>query len=349
MFNKKQIEEIREHLERAQNPVFLYDNDADGLCSFILLRKFINRGKGVAIRSYPDLNEQYAKRAIELNADYVFVLDKPLISKEFVEALDKVQIPVVWIDHHDVSDEGYERDFTNFYLYNVAKNKGKEKSDEPVSYWAYKIAGRKEDLWISMMGCISDHYLPDFSNEFAENYGEYWGKVKEPFDAYYKTEIGRIARSLNFGIKDSMSNVVNLQNFLIKCKGPSEVFSEVIHNESFRKRYEEIKKRYDSLLEKAKESVEEDLVFFEYGGEMSISSDLANELYYTHKGKYVAVAYTKGAIANVSLRGKGVKKILDRILKQMENASGGGHEDAVGARIKAEDLGRFKELLKKEM
>ena len=29
---EKQIKEIRDHLDRAQNPVFFFDNDPDGLC-----------------------------------------------------------------------------------------------------------------------------------------------------------------------------------------------------------------------------------------------------------------------------------------------------------------------------
>jgi len=77
MLTEKQISEIREHLERAQNPIFYYDNDCDGLCSFLLLRRYLDRGKGVSIRSAPDLDAQYAKKASELNSDYVFVLDKP--------------------------------------------------------------------------------------------------------------------------------------------------------------------------------------------------------------------------------------------------------------------------------
>ena len=79
MLTEKQFEELREHLEKAQNPVFLYDNDADGFCSFVLLRRFIGRGKGVAVRTYPEIDIGYAKRAKELGADYIFVLDRPFL------------------------------------------------------------------------------------------------------------------------------------------------------------------------------------------------------------------------------------------------------------------------------
>jgi len=112
MLSKKQILEIREHLERAQNPVFFYDNDADGLCSYVLLRRLIGRGKGVAVRSHPDVDEGYAKKAQELNADYIFVLDRPVLGERFVEEISKLQLPIVWIDHHDLKDEKHSyKDF----------------------------------------------------------------------------------------------------------------------------------------------------------------------------------------------------------------------------------------------
>ena len=34
MISPEKIKEVREHLETAQNPIFFFDNDADGLCSF---------------------------------------------------------------------------------------------------------------------------------------------------------------------------------------------------------------------------------------------------------------------------------------------------------------------------
>lgn len=347
MLTEEQIGEVREHLEKAQNPLFLYDNDADGLCSFIILRKFINRGKGAAIRSYPDLNQSYAKRAEDLKADYVFILDKPVVSKEFFDELDRLQIPVVWIDHHDMP--GFE-ERENVHIYNPAKNSGADKSFEPVTYLAYMITNRKEDIWLAVAGCVSDHYLPDFADEFGKKYPNLWGKgIKEPFDAYYKTEIGKIAKAFNFGIKDSMSNVIYLQNFLIKCKGPEEIFLEHKENSAFRKKFSEIEKKYDRLLEEAKKNDSGKLIFFQYGGDMSISSEISNELSYNYPKKYVCVVYTKGSVSNVSLRGKDVRKILENILKKFENASGGGHENAVGARVRTEDLERFKKALEGEV
>jgi single-stranded DNA-specific DHH superfamily exonuclease len=348
MLTKKQLQEVREHLENAKNPIFYFDNDTDGLCSYVLLRRFLGRGKGVAVRSFPGLDGGYARRALELGADSVFVLDKPVLSKEFAESIDRMGLSLIWIDHHDVPHEEFEKEFKNLFIYNPARNSGKDKSDEPTTYLSYAVTERKEDMWLAVVGCIADHFLPEFVNEFKEHYPDFWGRVKEPFDAYYNTEIGRIAMALNFGLKDSVTHVVQLQNFLVSCKNPSEVFAEGPSNYSFRKKYTDLKKKYDVLLEKAKNSYGDKIVFFEYGGELSISADLSNELHYKNPGKYVLVAYKKGEVSNISLRGKNVRKILDKVLKGFDG-TGGGHEDAVGARIKSSDLKKFKEAFEEEL
>src|SRR3989344_1086859 len=343
MFSDEMIEEIKGHLENAQNPVFFYDNDCDGLCSFLILRRSLGRGKGVAVRSFPDLNAQYARKAKELNADYVFILDKPVVSKEFIEEVQNIGLPIIWIDHHDVKNEFDACEFDNLFIFNSAKEG--DLSGEPVTYLTYKISGRKTELWLAVIGCISDHYMPEFSEEFAEAYPDLWASVKDPFDVYFGTELGRIAQALNFGLKDSTSNIVKLQNFLILCNSPTEVLSELPSNYFFRKKYQEIKKKYEVLLDNAKKCLKNKVLFFEYGGDLSISSEISNELSYLYPTKYIIVAYKKGIVSNISLRGKGVKGILEEILKYFEDGRGGGHENAVGARIKTEDLEKFRDLM----
>lgn len=350
MLTDEQIKEVREHLETAQNPIFYYDNDADGLCSFLILRRFLGRGNGVAVRSYPDLDVSYARKARELNADYVFVLDKPVLSREFVEEINKMGLPFVWIDHHPRQvEEEYEKKIDNFYVYNPFLNSNSEGNGEPVTYLSYKLTERKEDLWIAMVGCIGDRFMPDFADEFKEKYSEYWGDVEDPFDAYFGTEIGKIVKAFNFGLKDSVSNVVSMQRFLISAENPGDVFAEVSSNRAFRKKYEEISRKYNSLLEKARNKLIGNLIFFEYGGETSMSSDIANELSYIYPTKYIVIIYRNGAVCNISMRGKKIRDILEKVLENFENATGGGHEDAVGARIKTDDLEKFKESMEQEV
>src|SRR3989344_493590 len=194
MLTKKQLGEIREHLEKAQNPVFFYDNDVDGLCSCVLLRRFLGHGKGVAVKSHPDIDRNYARKVQELNADYVFVLDRPTLGKEFVDEIKNIGVPIVWIDHHDVGDLEYSYD--NIYRFNPVY--GSKKSNEPTTFLCYSATKRQEDSWIALIGSIADNYLPYFVDEFKEEYPEYWGsKVEKAFDGLYGTGIGRITRALS--------------------------------------------------------------------------------------------------------------------------------------------------------
>ena len=341
MLTKKQIKEIREHLDRAQNPIFFFDNDPDGLCSFLLLQRYCEKGKGVSVTSFPNLTVDYFRKVKELNADYIFILDKPLVSKEFFEAVRQVNIPVVWIDHHLI-DKKDVPEFVDYYnpLFNRVK------SNEPVTYLCYKIAERKEDLWLAVAGCISDKFVPSFYSKFLKEYPDLGFKTKNAFGVLYRSQIGKIARIFGFALKDRTTNVVNMFRFLMKVKTPYEVLEESSKNRTMHDRFNYIDKRYKGLMEKAKANIDEGkFLFFQYAGDLSMSSDLANELSYMFPKKIIVVIYISGVKANISVRGKKIRDKVLMAIRDLDDATGGGHEDAVGAKIKVEDIEKFKERL----
>ena len=336
MLTKKQIEEIREHLNKAQNPLFFFDNDTDGLCAFLLLQRFSGKGKGVPIRSFPELTEDYFRKVHELNADYIFVLDKPMISKEFFDKVQEFNIPIVWIDHHET-----EKKIPEFvYYYNPIFNKQKE--NNPTTYLCYQISQRKEDLWIAVAGTISDGVIPESYPEFREKYPDISIDSDHAFEIRYRSQLGKIINLFSFALKDRTTNVINMLKFLIKVKTPYEVLEESSENYTMHQRFNQINSKYQRLLKKAKTDVSNKLLFFKYGGDLSISADLANELCYIFPEKFVVVVYDSGIKANISVRGKNVREIILKAIEGLENATAGGHEDAVGARIKIEDLDEFK-------
>ncbi len=343
MLTKKQVKEIKEHLNYAQNPIFFFDNDADGLCSFLLLRRYIKRGKGVAVKSFPDLNADFFRKVNELNSDYIFILDKPVVSDEFFKKAEQVNIPVVWIDHHDI-DRKKIPDFVNYY--NPIFNKSK--TNEPVTALCYQIAGNKKDVWIAVIGCISDNFIPDFYSDFVKQYPNLAVNSKKAFDILYKSEMGKIARIINSGLKDRTTNVLKMLRFLIKIKTPEEILEENNQNYMMHLRFKQINDKYQKLLKKAISGnvQSEKILFFQFGGDLSISGELANELSYRFPEKVIVVAYIKGAKANLSIRGKKIRDKVLEAIKRIKDATGGGHEDAVGAGIKIEDLEKFKNKLK---
>jgi single-stranded DNA-specific DHH superfamily exonuclease len=343
MISQKQISEIREHLEKAQNPIFFFDNDQDGLCSFLLLQRFIVRGRGVPAKSFPDLNDSYFRKVQELNADYIFILDKPVVSKSFFDEAEKINIPIVWIDHHNPEDIEEVPDFVNYYN----SFSEKEKSGEPVTAICWEIINNEKDIWLGVAGCISDKFYPSFYPKFKKEFPELAIDSQEPFEIFYKSEIGKVAQMFGAGLKDKTTNVINMLRFLMKAKSPHEVLQESSKNKSMHLRFDHLDKRLKKFTSKAreKENIYGETIYFEYGGDLSISADLSNYLSFLFPGKDVIVVYLSGSKGNISGRGKGIREKVLKALKGLENARGGGHEDAVGAQVMIEDLPEFKNRL----
>ena len=344
MLTKKQVGEIRNFLNTSNNPLFLFDNDPDGLCSFLLLQKYVKKGKGFPIKSFPDLNESYFRKITELNPDCLFILDKPVISKEFFARVKEINLPVVWIDHHEIERKNIP-DFVNYYnpLFN------KRKTEEPVTTLCFQVNNNKNLIWLAVIGSISDRFFPRFYSEFKKSYPDLSINSKEAFDIFYNSQIGKIARIFSFALKDTITNVISMIKFLMKTDTPYEILEDSPLNYTMHKRFQQIDSKYQRLLKKAVELANDSkkILFFQYSGELSISSDLSNELAFRFPKKVIVVAYVSGIKATISLRGKGIRKKFFEAIKDLNNATGGGHEDAAGAQMRVDDLKIFKERLEK--
>jgi len=321
----------------AQNPIFFFDNDPDGLCSFLLLQRAFCKGKGVAVKG--DLSKSYFRKIDELNPDYIFILDKPMVSKEFFEEIEKINLPVIWIDHHEIDKKNIP-DFVDYY--NPFFNS--ESSNEPVTALCYELTNKKDDLWLAVVGCISDGYIPDFYLEFQKKYFDLGLDSKNAFDILYGSGIGKVSLIFSYSLKDRTTNVMNMLRFLMKVKSPYDILEETNSNKLMHERFKQINKKVKALIGKVVKP-EEKILFFKYGGDLSFSSELANELSYKFPEKIIVVAYVNGAKVNISLRGKSVKEKLLKTISGMSGAKGGGHENAVGAQINTSDLDEFKKNL----
>lgn len=349
MLSAEQIQEIRELLNKSQNPLFFFDNDLDGLSSFLLLKRYSGKGKGVAIKSFPELNQTYSRKLTELNPDYIFILDKPLVAEDFIKDCIEKNVQVVWIDHHPRPFKEDNEIYKNIHYFNPLLNE--KPTNEPVSYWSYKISNKREDKWISMLGCISDWFIPDFSNEISEEYPDLFPKLSrdQQAKALYETELGKLVKMLNFALKDRTSNVIKMLKYLSTAKSPYDLLEKNSKNASIYQRFKQIDRKYEKLIEKAKEigKVNKNLLFFQYGGDLSVSGELANEIFYNFQNMVIVVCYIKGSKVNVSVRGNtDVRTITAKALEGIE-ATFGGHEKACGANLSVEDLPKFRDNMAK--
>ena len=98
MLSKKSLEHLRKEIESTSNPFTFYDDDPDGLTSYLLLKKRFEQVSGTIIKGAPALEEKYAQMVQEQNPDKVIILDKPMVEKGFFEGVKR---PIIWVDHHD--------------------------------------------------------------------------------------------------------------------------------------------------------------------------------------------------------------------------------------------------------
>jgi len=131
----------------------------------------------------------------------------------------------------------------------------------------------------------------------------------------------------------------------MNVRSPYEILEENSKNYNMHKRFREIDKKCKKLLQKAEDIGRDsgNILFFHYSGDMSISSELANSLKQKFPSKIIVVGYMNGAKVNVSARGDNVKNKVLKAIEGMEGATGGGHDMAVGAKIKLDDWEKFKE------
>lgn len=337
MLTNKEINEIRDYLDKSENPLFLYDDDADGLCSYLLLKKYVDKGKGVIIKGSPVLEEKWIRKVEEISPDLVVVLDKPIVSQEFI---NKVNVPILWIDHHPIVKR------KGIHHYNPRKNDDKDNS--PTTFWAYQVV--KENLWIAMLGCISDWYVPDFAKEFSKDHKDLLPKVTTPEDILFNTEFGKLVRTASYILKGKSYDVRKNISIFSRIESPYEILKEETPKGKFISKYaKNIEKDYRKLLDKALKSVTKDkiLLFIYPEAKISFTSDLSNDLLHRYPKKLIIVGRDTGEEVKMSLRSTNIviPPLIDESLKEVKGY-GGGHDHACGANVVKEDFKTFIENLK---
>ncbi|MDD5253903.1 MAG: DHHA1 domain-containing protein [Candidatus Nanoarchaeia archaeon] len=339
MITEKEINEIRTLLKKSRSPLFLYDDDPDGLSSFLLLRKWLGRGKGIVVKSSPTLDTKYIKKVEELKPDRVFVLDKPIIAQEFV---DEARVPVVWIDHHDlVNVEGVK------YFNPKINNK---EDYRPTSYWCSIVSDNHD--WIAAAGIIGDWHIPDNLDELIEKYPDLFFKTKNPGDLLFNSEFGILIKIFSFALKGTTTQIRNNVAILLKTESPYEILNKLTPAGKYLyKHFERVNKEYSELLEKAVKKYDpktNSLIFTYPSTRSSHTGALSNELIYKFPDTLLVIGRIKGDEVRISLRhsSKVIPPVLEKALEGLEGY-GGGHLHACGANIKEADFKEFVDRLKR--
>ncbi len=339
----KDYREIKKELDNCQNPLYLFHDDPDGLCSFLLLYKYKREGNGVIVKSTPKIDLKYMRKVEEYNPDKIFVLDIADVTQEFI---DKVGVPIIWIDHHGP----YERN--NIKYFNPRTYE--KNSNPPVSYLTYKVV--KDYEWIALTGMVSDWYLPPDKERktLVKKYPELLPEhIDRPEEALFSTELGRLCRIFSFILKGNHKDAIKYVKVLSRIGTPQEILkSETPQGKYIYRKFEKIEKVYQELLKEAKKKAgKSKFIVFDYSEDTtSYTSDLANELLYKFPEKIIVIARKKSNEMKCSLRAAkyDLPPMIEESIVGLEGAYGGGHEHAAGAVVKEEDFRIFLERMKKK-
>ena len=337
MLTEKEIKRIKDELDSCKNPLYFYDSDPDGLCSFLLFYRYKHEGHGVIVKSNPFLNEKFLHKVEEYQPDKIFVLDIANVDQDFI---DKVKVPVIWIDHHTPLER------SKVLYFNPRKH---SQNHVPTSQMCYQVV--KQDLWIAMIGIVSDWFIPPYLDLFALDYPDLMPQdISAPDAVLYGSKLGELARMLSFLLKGKTEDVKKSINILTRIKDPYELLQHTTPASHYLfKRYDPIMADYQRLLAEVLEKKFGRMLVFTYEGRMTFSADLANELIHRFPDKMVIVGRIKSGEVKCSFRGKmNISEMLAKALVGI-HGYGGGHEHACGANIKQEDFDRFVENIKQEL
>ena len=333
---EKQYKEIRDELDTCKKPLFFFHDDPDGLCSFLLLYRYVREGKGICVKSNPKVDYKYVRKVEEYQPDKIFILDLALLEDDFV---DNVKVPIIYIDHHGPIEVAKKVKYFNPRIHD-------KKDNLPVSYLCYEVV--KQDMWISAVGCIGDWFFMPFADEFREKYPELLKKdIKKPEDALFNSKLGELVKIFSFVLKGATSDVMKSVKVLTRINDPNEIIKQTTPQGKYLyQRAAKIMDDYNRLLKRALKSVTKDkLIVFKYHhSKLSFTKELANEVLYHNPKKELIICREKSGEMKCSLRSARVMlpPMVEKALIGVEGY-GGGHEYACGVCVKDEDFDRFLE------
>lgn len=323
------LKEIKELISNSERPMAFYDDDPDGLCSYLMIKRVYPQLKGVCIRAPPRLAwEDYGHKVKKYCPDLIIVLDKPHVDEEFRE---NANVPIIWIDHHPVSDHKG----TKYFNKNLTQKKGIVK---PTAYWIYKMLQNKEDIWLAALGTISDYHTFTLK-DFTKSYSHLLPPGKQDINKIlFDSKFGDLIKIFTFNLKGKTHEVNDSIKALEKIKEPEEILnSSTPEGQYVSERASKISKAYEELKTSAlskKPEINKPFIFIYPSSKHSLSGMLSNELLSKIPHEFIVIGRDKGdwVIFSIRSKKKNLQPLIKKALKGI-NGYGGGHPNACGAKI----------------
>jgi len=271
MISEKQLIEIREHLDKATNPLFFFDDDPDGLTSFLLLKRKYKKGGCVPMKTTFATEAFYLPKIAEYKPDKVFLLDKPVVSQEI---LDHIDVPVIWIDHHQPLTFP---DSPHINYYNpMTTTPGDNTCTSNICYNVVR-----QDEWLALIGIISDWQAPSFIKDFT--YKDLLDNKTTAPEIFFESQYGTLVKFFTFLLKGDYEDVKKSIGILETVQSPRDLLNPTTPETRYLySRFEVYNKEYGQLYQDAfSQKHDENLFVYTYAAtKTSFTGLLSNELLY---------------------------------------------------------------------
>lgn len=331
-------EHVRSLIRNAKNPIIFFDDDADGIASFLLTQRVLGNTLYAPVKKRENIGEVLAKLADDLGADLTIMLDVAQIDDGFFSQPREI----VWIDHH----EPIER--TDVVHYNP-KRDGEDAP--PTSVLVYELLGGPE--WIAAVGSVADYHVPPFIENVREQYPQLVPSFERVEDLIFSSPLGELSRLFEACVKGTVRDARSKLDMLRRITSPEELLEGTsLPGEHIRAAYLSDRERYDRFLAEALEQVTDEKLFvyrYAHGGR-TFTAELGNELAYRMPERIIIVASEYAGAYRLSMRSQTIElpQLLERALIGIDGG-GGGHPHACGAHVATEDFERFLENLTREL
>ncbi len=340
MLSRDQVKAVQQRLDEVTRRLYFFDNDVDGLASFLLLNSQWPAIDFQCLLSGPSDEELYFTKLQETGFQLAVILDRPMVSERVIQALEQV----LWIDHHPpVTAYGAQ------YV-----NPRKENGNIPTACLAQALLPNTnpQTLLLSALGAAWDYYLPSHFTKLREQFPSLIDTNSTNLDIiHFDSQFGYLLRLLTFLLTGKKSEIHSNIERLRRIEDIRTVFTDT----SLQQHYQEKERKYEQLITQAQEealAMNDALLVFTYAAHDSYTGYLANHLRYLF-GKTVVVAKTfpDSNRYTMSIRATDDIDLHTVLPKAFDGLRGdyGGHEHACGAHIaKAEFdtcINRLQELL----
>lgn len=334
--------EFLKNIKKNDEIIIVFHNDADGICSAVLLNKYLNSiSKDAFVISQPMPMDKNLFRKIQttLPTKIIFLDLAADQQNNIIKNLSNLA-DILVIDHHQISRK---MDSARIVHYNPRfKN---PKIYQSASYLVYKICSglidMEEYLWIAAIGIVGDYNLEDSEDLVEEIKKKY--SIKDLHDSLF----AKIADMISAAKATKSLSCEELFSFIDKIKDPKD-FHEIKNSEKLVESFQKMDNELVEVMLDAEKNSErvDNIIFYNLKTSYNLRAEVAKKLSERFPGKLVLVYQKGGSKVRISARGQNldVGRILQKSSRNLK-ASAGGHEQAAGATLNEKDWETFRENL----